>query len=168
MNAVSQALCEAFIDGFLDSPDWQREATRWGWVIQRPSPHTLVVTLRARPLLGVDDTFTLKLACEFCPELPPNIIFVNPATQTYDPTLDARHVAQLVAPDCRTHLNYGFQPPYHYGPQLVCTSLGHGYYVSGHSPTPEQRWDPLRHSIGSAIAVVQRTLVHPQHYQGRF
>lgn len=168
MSAASQVLSEAFLTEFLESPDWQCEAERWGWAIQRPTPLTLVVSLHARPLPGVNGAFTLKLACEFCPDLPPNILFVNPATQAYDPAVDQRHVAQLTAPDCRTHLNYGFQTPYPYGPQLVCTSLGHGYYVSGHTPTPDQRWDPLRHSVGSAIAVVQRTLVHPQYYQGRF
>lgn len=168
MNAASQALAEAFVNEFLQSPDWQREAERWSWTLQRLTPLSLAVTLRARLLPDVPETFSLKLACEFCPDLPPSVMFVNPDTLTYDPSQDQRHVAKLIAPDCYTHLNYSFQPPYAYGPQLVCTSLGHGYYVSHYSPTPDQRWDPQKHSIGSTIAVVQRTLLHPQYYQGRF
>lgn len=168
MNAASQALAEAFVSNFLQSPDWQREAARWGWTVRPLAPLLLAVTLRARPLADVPETFTLTLACEFCPHLPPSVIFVNPDTLTYDPATDQRHVARLTAPDCYTHLTYPFAVPYAYGPQLVCTSLGHGYYVSQHAPTPDQRWDPEKHGVGSTIAVVQRTLLHPQHFQGRF
>lgn len=168
MNAVSQALAEGFVDEFFQSPDWQQQAARWGWTLQRLPPLSLAVTLRARVLPGVAETFTLKLACEFCPDLPPNVIFVNPSTLDYDPAQDQQHVARLTASDCYTHLSYPFQTPYPYGPQLVCTSLGYGYYASQHTPTPDQLWNPQQHSVGSSIAVVQRTLLHPQHYQGRF
>lgn len=168
MNAARLSLAQASIDHFLTSPDWLEERERWGWTVTRLDALTLIARLRARPVEAQDDQFTLRLACEFCPELPPNVRFVNPVTLGYDPATDAAHVARLEAPDCRTHLSYPFQEAYLYGPQLVCTSMSHGYYVSGHVPTPDQRWDGRRHGIGSAITVVQRTLIHPTAYQGRF
>jgi len=168
MTAATHPLAEAFIDDFMANADWQRVAADWGWVIRRPGPLTLLVALRGLELPGVQNAFTLRLECEFCPSLPPNVRFVNPDTGEYDPNVDARHLARLTAPDCTTHEKYGFAPPYIYGPQLVCTSAGHGYYVSSHTPNEDQRWDPTKHSVGTTIQAVQRALVNPLYYQGRF
>jgi hypothetical protein len=168
VNSASEAVAAAFIDEFLISSDWQQERERWGWSIIRIDPLTLVVSLQARPIPEVKESFTIRLSCECCPGQAPDVRFVNPESFEYDPSTDHNHVAILEAPDCRTHLYYEYPAPYQYSPQLVCTSMGRGYYVSNHTPTADQQWNPQRHSIGTTIAVVQRSLLHPVYYQGRF
>jgi hypothetical protein len=165
-EVVAPSLAMAAVDDFLQSPDWRPVATRRGWTINRHGPTTLIVTLKARPLNGVTEAFTLRLECEACPSLPPDVRFVNPETLEYTFGVDNRHVARVVSNACYTHLSYAYSPPYKYGPQLVCTSLARGYYVSNHAPTPDQKWDPVRHSIGSSVEIVCRTLRSP-YYQGR-
>lgn len=160
-------LAVAAVDDFLESPDWRALASRRGWVIERRGPTTLVVALTARELNGAAETFTLRLECEACPALPPDVRFVNPETLEYAPGPDARHVARLTSSACQTHLTYPYNSPYPYGPQLVCSSMTRGYYASNHAPTPDERWDPARHSIGSSIEIVHRTLHSAVHYHGR-
>jgi hypothetical protein len=161
-------LAVAAVEEFLEDENWQMMAKQYGWVIQKLDPITLIVVLKARILDGLKDTFTLRLTCETCPAMPPDVRFVNPDTLDYDFTTDKKYVAKLTSPSCTTHLSYSYNPPYKYGPQLVCTSMSYGYYVSNHSPTVEQKWEPLRHSIGSSIEIVHRTLQSLQYYQGRF
>lgn len=167
MTAGQYALAQGYLDAFLADEAWRKAAERFGWQLMRLGPTSLAVTLEARPQPGVDPTYTLRLECEYCPALPPHVRFVNPQTQEFDPGADAYHVARLTAPGCYTHLTYSYPVPHRYGPQLVCNSLSQGYYDSGHAPTPEQRWDPARHHIGSSIEIVSRTL-RGDYYLGRF
>lgn len=164
----SPPLAVAAVDDFLASEDWRSMAKRFGWGIQRFDDVTLIVTLTSYPRNGTPDTYTLRVSCEYCPGQPPDVRFVNPDTLEYNPTTDQSHVAHLVSSACSTHLNYAYNPPYKYGPQLVCSSMTYGYYVSNHTPTADQVWNPARHSIGSAIEIVSRTLRSAEFYQGRF
>lgn len=164
----AQHLAIASVEAFLADPNWQERAEEYGWKITRTAPLTLIVGLRARPLENVPDEFTLRLLCDYCPMHPPDVQFVNPATHQFAATLDEYHVAKLQAEDCYVNLNYNYSTPYPYGygSQLVCSSVTLGYYFSGHTPTPEQQWNPQRDSLGKTINVVYRTL-QSKDYHGR-
>ncbi len=163
---VHPILAQAAVDDFLDNPNWRTRSGEYGWTFSRPYPLTLVATLPVRVAGSVVAHFTLRLSCEFCPTYPPDVRFVNPQTLDYDPACDLRHLANVQAPFCYVHPVYPYNPPYRYGPQLVCSSMILGYYVSGHNPTADQRWDPQRHTIGASIYTVHRAL-HSVHYRGR-
>lgn len=167
-SPVHPKIAKAAVDKFLADPDWQRHAAESGWEIRRHDSLTLIVSLGARPIgeAGEGERYLLRLTCDYCPTHPPDVRFVHPQTLEYDPGSDQQHLPLLSAPDCHVHLNYGYPHGYPYGSQLVCSSLTLGYYFSGHSPTPDQAWDPKRHSIGSSINIVHRAL-NSEHYKGR-
>jgi hypothetical protein len=165
-SPVNRALAIAAVEEFFAAKKWQKMMSEYGWVFGMIDPLTLIVFLSARPINGVSDAFTLRLACDFYPTYPPDVRFVNPATFEYNVSTDLRHVANLQAQYCHVHPNYSYQHPYKYGPQLVCSSMTLGYYFSNHTPTPDQAWQPGRHTIGSTIYTVHRAL-HSAHYHGR-
>lgn len=165
-SPVTPVIGEAAVDDFLADQGWQRQIARNGWRLTRHDPLTLIVGLRARPIDASAEEFTLRLSCDYYPTWPPDVRFVNPETLAYDQASDQRHLPVLSAPYCYLHPAYGYSVAYRYGPQLVCSSMTLGYYFSGHNPTPEQRWDPDRYSIGTTIHTVHRALQSP-HYQGR-
>lgn len=151
---------------FFAAEHWQRVTSRHGWVFSMIEPLVIVVEMTATGGRGLADRYTLRLACEYYPTNPPDVIFVNPVTLEYEYGKDNRFVAKLEADYCRTHLNYQYNPPYKYGPQLVCSSMTLGYYVSKHNPTPNQVWVPGRHDIGSTLDAIQRAM-RSSHYKGR-
>jgi hypothetical protein len=163
---VNHRMAVAAVQEFLDDPDWQVRIAEYGWNVHLKGELTLLVALTAKPLGSTAERFTLRLICDYCPAYPPDVQFVNPITHEYVPGQDQRHVADLRAPYCHVHLNYGYQNAYPYGPQLVCSSMTLGYYFSNHAPTPEQTWQPGRHSIGASIYTVHRAL-HSPYYFGR-
>ena len=159
-------MATAAIDTFLGDANWRRRSSDYGWRIVRRDPLTLLVTLTAPALNGPAETYLLRLDCAYYPAAPPDAQFVNPDTERYDPAADRRHLPQLRAPYCYVHPNYAYQPPYVYGPQLVCSSMTLGYYFSGHNPKEHQRWDPTRHTIGTTIWTIYKALCSPD-YLGR-
>lgn len=165
-SPVNRVLAEAAVEDFFASKKWQKVIERNEWIVSMLDPLTIIVSLKARPLGDAAETFTLRLTCDFYPTHPPDVRFVNPATLEYDEAKDQSHVANLQAPYCHTHLNYGYQDEYKYKPQLVCSSMTLGYYFSRHNPTHEQAWNPQRDTIGRSVHTVYRAL-HSQHYHGR-
>jgi hypothetical protein len=165
-SQVNRALAVSAVEDFFAAEKWLRRLVEYGWVFGMIDPLNIIVSMSARPIAGVDGIFTLRLACEYYPAHPPDVRFVNPQTFEYDPAADLRHVANLQAPYCYVHTSYGYQHPYKYGPQLVCSSMTLGYYFSNHNPTADQTWDPRRHDIGSTVYTVHRAL-RSHHYHGR-
>jgi hypothetical protein len=165
-SPVNRALAVAAVKEFFSAEKWRKMMSECGWVFGMLDPLTLIVFLSARPINGVADVFALRLACDFYPTHPPDVRFVNPTTFEYNAATDLRHVANLQAQYCYVHPNYNYQNPYKYGPQLVCSSMTLGYYFSNHTPTPDQAWDPRRHTIGTTVYTVHRAL-HSPHYLGR-
>lgn len=161
---VNPRMAVAAVQEFLNDSDWQARIAEYGWNVLLKGELTLFVTLTAKPLGSIAETFTLRLICDYCPVYPPDVQFVNPDTHEYAPGQDQQHVADLRAPYCHVHLNYSYQNAYSYGPQLVCSSMTLGYYFSNHAPTPEQTWQLGRHSIGTSIYTVHRALQSPYYY----
>lgn len=165
-SPVNRTFAIVAVEDFFADERWQRMISRYGWVISMIDPLTLIVSMPARMINGVIDVYTLRLACDFYPTHPPDVMFVNPSTFEHDVALDKGHVANLQAPYCYVHASYSYQPPYKYGPQLVCSSMTLGYYFSNHTPTPDQAWQPGRHTVGNTIYTVHRAL-HSEQYYGR-
>lgn len=165
-SPVHPALARVAVADFLTHPQWRQRGVEYGWSLSEHDELTILAVLVARSAAGTADQFTLRLECEYYPTHPPDVRFVNPTTLEYDPERDRIHLARLEAPYCYVHPIYPYPAPYRYGPQLVCSSMTLGYYVSGHSPTPDQRWDQRRHSIGSTLVIVHRAL-RSEHYKGR-
>lgn len=165
-SPVNRVLAEAAVSEFFDSTDWMKVADRHGWVMSMIDPLIVMVAMTATGGSGLADHYTLRLACDYYPTSPPDAIFVNPKTLEYTHGKDNVFVPKLEADYCRTHLNYTYDPPHKYGPQLVCSSMTLGYYVSKHQPTPDQVWIPGRHNIGSTLDAIQRAM-RSSHYKGR-
>lgn len=165
-SPVNRAVAIAAVEDFFAAANWREMAEEYGWVFAMLDPLTPVVTLAARRPGVEPEVFTLRLSCDYYPTHPPNAVFVNPETFEYDPEKDLWHVANLQAQFCHVHTKYGYSQPFRYGPQLVCSSMSLGYYFSGHTPTPEQAWDPSRHSIGTTVYTVHRAL-NSHHFHGR-
>ena len=166
-SPVNPVIARAAIASFLADAGWRRTTAEYGWKVDLIDDLTVLVVLRARPVNAVEELFTLRLVCTFYPTHPPDAQFVNPTTGLYDPDKDRAHLPQLSAPFCHVHPTYGYQHPYPYAPQLVCSSVTLGYYFSNHTPTDDQVWDSARHSLGSTIQTIHRAL-HSQHYSGRY
>jgi hypothetical protein len=157
-SPVNRAVAVAAVETFFAAANWRERAEEYGWAFAMLDPLTPIVTLTARRPGTRPEVFTLRLACDYYPSHPPDVRFVNPATYEYDPEKDLIHVAKLQAPYCHVHVKFSYPHPYRYGPQLVCSSVALGYYFSDHTPTPEQAWDPSRHTIGFTVHTVQRAL----------
>ena len=165
-SPVNPALARAGIEEYLANEKWMMRAEEYGWVFAMIDRLTIIVFLTAPGPNGHREVFTLRLSCDFYPTHPPDVRFVNPQTFEYNPATDLRHVAKLQAQYCYVHTNYGYQHPYKYGPQLVCSSVALGYYFSNHTPKPDEEWQPGKHTIGTTIYTVHRALNSP-HYLGR-
>jgi len=163
---VNPALARAAIAAYFADEKWRRRAEEYGWIFAMIDPLTIIVFLTAPGANRTREIFALRLSCDFYSTHPPDVRFVNPQTFEYNPATDLRHVANLQAQYCYVHTNYGYQQPYKYGPQLVCSSVTLGYYFSNHTPQPDEAWQPGRHSIGTTVYAVHRALQSP-HYLGR-
>lgn len=165
---VNPALARAAVAEFFEDKGWKRRIAENGWAVARVAPLSVVARL---PLRGgaenAAEEYTLLLTCDYYPTHPPDVRFVDPDTLEYDPTRDQGHLPILQAPYCYLHPVYtGYPADYPYGPQLVCSSMTLGYYFSGHAPTPEQAWDPGRHTLGTSLSTVYQAL-RSEHYRGR-
>lgn len=165
-SPVNRTLAEAAVAAFFRNEDWHSVAYRHGWVFSMLEPLVTFVRMPAAELGGCRENFTLRLSCDYYPTHPPDAIFVNPVTLEYVHGKDNAFVPRLEANFCRTHLKYDYDPPYKYGPQLVCCSMTLGYYISKHSPTSDQIWTAGRHDLGSTVAAIHRAL-QSSHYKGR-
>jgi hypothetical protein len=163
-SPVNDVVAAAAVRHFFTVEDWVRRASEYGWVLSMIDPLVVIVEMRAAN--HDDGEYTIRLSCGYYPTHPPDAMFVNPATLQYNYGEDNRHVAKLEAPYCHTHLSYNFQPPYEFGPQLVCSSMTLGYYFSNHTPTEDQVWRPGYHDIGSTLYAIHRAM-RSLHYKGR-
>ena len=166
-SLVNPFLARAAVTSFLVMPEWQKKIKEYGWRVVSIDELTLYAVLRARPLNNRTEEFTVRLSCDYYPTHPPDAKFVNPETLEYEAGKDLHHLPKLTAPYCQVHPSYGWDHPYPYGPQLVCSSMTLGYYFSNHNPTADQAWEPGRHTIGSTIHTIHRAL-QSAHYSGRY
>jgi hypothetical protein len=165
-SKVHRAYATTAVQDFFHDSAWQEQIAEHGWEVSLKDDLTLLVSLTVRPSGGTTETFMLRLICDYYPDYPPDVQFVNPSTHEYVLGQDHCYVADLRADYCHVHLNYAYQHVYEYGPQLVCSSMTLGYYFSNHVPTSDQVWQPGRHSIGTSLSTIYRAL-RSSDYHGR-
>jgi hypothetical protein len=152
-----------------------------GWHFTRLDPLQAVVTVTAVRPSGERDTYHVKLGGEYYDTYPPTTAFVCPPR----PALAARPAREgwIEAPQgsrwlptlnslewFAIHAAYSFPNGVANAPdgvprQLVCCSMTFEYYISGHNPTPGQRWQQGRHTLGATLTRIQDALTSPS-YQG--
>lgn len=114
------------------------------------------------------DDYHLKLDMSYYRTHPPGVTYINPETKMFDPEKDLKWLPQKSqvppAMDIQYHMSYklldGTQR------QMVCNSMTLEYYLSNHSPTPEQKWDSTKHTFAATLTTLQIMLRKP-YYGGR-
>jgi hypothetical protein len=151
------------------------QARAHGWTFIRLDPLHVVVTMTAVRPSGQQDTYYVKLGGEYYDTYPPTTSFVcpprpeagdQPARATWSEAgagsrwLPVVNGLQWLA----IHAVY---PSFADGVprQLVCCSMTFEYYISGHNPTPGQRWQQGRHTLGATLNRLQDALISDQ-YEG--
>lgn len=171
---VAAATFADHLDRALTSPVGVR--SRWSatWV----NPLEVVVHMPATRQDGTEDTYHLRLRAYWYDQWPPDAAFVVPpsdgSTEWRLPSDQSRWLPRIVnRPDgsFAFHTHYSFtddakrQYPDATLDQLICCSMSFGYYISGHEPTPGQRWTQGRHTVAALLSRVQ-AMLHAPHYEG--
>ena len=149
-----------------------RDVARYAWEIEYDDEVLVTVHLNAtRPdestPADTPDRYVVELDCSQYNVLPPEVRFVDAVTRRYRVGQDLSalpHSAGL--PGFQIHSAYSNFTDRPRVDQLVCFSFSRGYYESGHSPQPHERWQPGRHWLYTTLRVLHRAL-QPPYYQGR-
>ncbi len=162
----------------LDKTLASDQARREGWTETRLGPLLTVIHLDGVRQDGTLDAFHLLLIGDWYDEYPPQARFVVPPSADVD-VMDATNWPEAPLGSSwlpkidNTALNnkFAFHPTFNFGDsgiqrQLICTSMSFDYYVTGHTPTDEQRWKQGRHTVSALLTRVQIALKHPS-YLGR-
>ncbi len=171
---VAAATFAAHLDRALTSP----VGARSGWSVTWVSPLQAIVRMTATRQDGTKDEFYLRLRADWYDQWPPEGTFVVPPkvgqTEWGLPSDQSRWLPKMVNRadgSFALHNRYTFTeevkqqyPEVTHG-QLVCCSMSFGYYISGHEPTPGQRWTQGRHQVTALLSRVQEMLLSP-HYEG--
>jgi hypothetical protein len=152
-----------------------------GWTFTRLDRLHVVVAVTAVRPSGERDIYHVRLGAEYYDAHPPTTSFVSPPR----PALDDRSAREgwIEAPPGSRWLPavaplpwFAIHPAYSFPSgvanardglprQLVCCSMTFEYYISSHNPTPGQRWQQGRHTVGATITRIQDALTSPN-YQG--
>lgn len=144
-------------------------ARRHGWELEPDYPrlHLQVRMWSLDEHAERHDDYHLDLDMSYYRQHPPGVTFVNPHTRSFDPSGDARWLpvaaSKPLHTDIRYHASYTVNGVER---QMVCNSLTLEYYMTGHSPQPEERWDPDRHTLSATLNLLQ-TMLTPPYYGGR-
>ncbi|MDC8451675.1 MAG: hypothetical protein KGH87_00570 [Thaumarchaeota archaeon] len=114
------------------------------------------------------DDYHLKLDMSYYRTHPPGVTYINPVTKIFDATKDLRWLP--VKGQAPPGMDIGYHQTYSLSDgtqrQMVCNSMILEYYLSNHNPTPEQIWDPTKHTFAATLTVLQIMLRKP-YYGGR-
>lgn len=142
------------------------QARARGWRFTWLDPLHVVVSVHATRATGEQDIYYVKLGAEFYDLYPPTTSFVCPPPQRAATAVDqhqwpaARQGSRWFPlvdslPWFAIHDAYPFQVPSNSDNastrQLVCCSMTLEYYLSNHQPTPGQRWQQGRHTLGATL-----------------
>ncbi len=126
-----------------------------GWERLDRGPLRCVVRIPARRADGTVDHYFVLLTAEYYPVWPPAVSFVRPED---DGWVEAGQGSRWLPHQHNSPgFSFGLHGTYQYadGPtrQLVCFSHSFDYYISGHTPTEEDRW---RHGVHTVTATLSR------------
>lgn len=148
-----------------------RRARQCGWKF-RPDYQALSLRVAMWSLdknCGRHDDYHIAMDMSYYRDWPPGVTFVNPDTGSFDPCRDARWLPANPAAN-PPGVNIGYHLSYTLTSgetkQMVCNSMVLEYYMSNHTPRPEEAWDPRRHTLYATLTVLQDLLREP-YYGGR-
>ena len=145
-------------------------AEQYGW---NPKPDFGKLSLHV-DMWSVDeryvrlDDFYVAMDMSYYRTWPPGVTFVNPETRAFDLGADMRWLPSIKSKPPGTDIAY--HPAYALNTgetkQMICNSMCLEYYQSNHSPAPEEKWDPGRHTLFATLRLIQTMLTKP-YYGGR-
>jgi hypothetical protein len=146
-----------------------------GWTFTRLDPLHVIVLVTGIRQSGERDQYYVKLGGEYYDLYPPTTSFVCPPCPAVgdrpardgwtEAPADSRWLPLVNGLEwLAIHAVYSNFPD-GVARQLVCCSMTYEYYISGHNPTPGQRWQQGRHTMGATLTRIQDALTSAQ-YQG--
>lgn len=171
---VAAALFAEHVPAALSSQQGRRE----GWTATWINPLTAILHLHATRANGARDPYHLLLAADWYDDYPPQARFVippegdeTPANRRWQEAQPGSRWLPMVNHALTVGGAFALHPAYNYESeggvvrQLICCSMSFDYYISGHSPTPGQTWQPGRHTVVALLSRVAEAL-RPPAYQG--
>jgi hypothetical protein len=139
-----------------------------GWGRKDLDPLTCVVRVPAVRADGTKDHYFVRLGAEYYPTWPPRTAFVTPLDGgTYE--LAADGTRWWPRQNNQPGFAFGLHPSYRYPDghhePLICFSHTFEYYISSHSPSESERWDPARHTLAATLNRIAAVLTAPN-YEG--
>ncbi|MEU6848466.1 hypothetical protein ABZ901_00765 [Actinacidiphila alni] len=133
------------------------------WVFSRLDPLHVVVRVRPAGPSADGSHYFVRLGADYYDQYPPTTLFVCPPL---DPGVPAGWLpagpgsrwlpAMVGLPWFAIHDEYQYADGVKR--QLVCCSMTFEYYVTGHAPTPGQRWRQGRHTLVATLTRIQEAL----------
>ena len=126
-----------------------------------------MVRVPARRADGTEDFYFVELGAAYYPTWPTTVAFVAPTEEGWETARDGTRwwPSQKNQPG----FPFGLHAVYTYPDQrvapLVCFSHTFEYYISGHNPTPSERWDPKSHTLSATLTRIATVLQAPN-YEG--
>jgi len=111
---------------------------------------------------GQQDPYYLKLGAKYYDLGPPTVEFVEPESFVRSRDGSPYYPVFNGPPNFALHDVYSFEDGT--SGQLVCFSFSAMYYMSGHNPTPGEKWNHGEHNVAATINTLIKIL--RDHYQG--
>jgi hypothetical protein len=136
-----------------------------GWRRIDLGPLQAVVAIPARRADGTVDEYLVLLGADFYPVWPPSVSFVERAGQGWIQATpgSSSWPEQKNSPGFSFHLHATYDYTDGSKRQLVCFSHSFDYYVSGHSPTEEERWIHGIHTVTATLSRLAEVLRSPNY-----
>ncbi len=140
-----------------------------GWERHEFDDLHVVVELPAQRTSGEIESYYVRLGAEYYDVHPPTVLLVTPELGWPRARAGSTWWPQLNPPGW-----FGLHDSYQYPAlegcpafegQLVCFSMTAEYYVTGHSPTENQRWVQGRHTVAATLTRLAEVF-SPPHYGG--
>lgn len=160
---IAAATFAAHLDDFFANGRGRRE----GW--ERIPVDALHAVIRVPGVRadGTVDPYFLLLGAEYYPVWPPIVRFVRRAgndgwVEAVDGTKWWPRQQNQPGFPFGLHATYPFPEDQR---QLVCFSHSFEYYITGHTPTEGERWDPSRHTLTATLTRMADVLRAPNYQE---
>ena len=136
-----------------------------GWERIDLGPLSCVVRIPAARADGTLDMYFVMLGAEYYPVWPPRVTFVRRAGENWTPAAAGTRwwPQQRNSPGFSFGLHASYQFPDGAARQLVCFSHSFDFYISGHSPTDEERWQQGVHTVTATLTRLAEVLRAPNY-----
>jgi len=163
LPAVDSEIGAATLRAHLDQFWSNRRLDELGWRRVDADPLHVVVTIPARRPDGTIDDYHVQLGADHYDLYPPTVLFVSPDDGWPRARIGSHWWPRIDNPSWfQLHDVYNASYPN----QVVCFSFTAEYYMTGHSPEPNQQWRQGKHTVAATLSRLNEVLT-PPHYLGR-